>query len=1240
MQAENPFKGPSSYEDGDKFYGREIEIKELSSLIKNELLTLLFSRSGTGKSSLIKAGLFPYLKIDFEFFPIYIHLNDAAVKASSAHTLCDFVIKRCEEEIEKQFDGKENFKINVSANRKSDSLFEFIHNTEIIETDSDSSTEYKIKPVLFFDQLEEIFTNPFHKKELQFLLHEIRCLVENEVPEYLREEMISENDQYNKIRSALKNKQKNFRVFFSFREEYLPQFESLRREIPSIRFTNSRYRLEPFTIDTATDIIIKTAALIPVSVARAMAENISTTVEGFDEKRVDPFLMSLICQIIYVDISGDIKTTGTVDNERIKSLVDNALESYVSKVYNSIGDETKKFVEYRLITSDGKKNSVNFNEVETNAVLCSEILTLVNNPDTRLLSIGQFLDSKHLTILHDRLLPPLIKRKVERKAKEENDALAAKQAALEQDNKRKQRKLILSFIAGALVLSIWLYANIQKRNEIKELLFKNNINQLKADSAIAEAVRQKEKARMITEEAYQLKMEADSATDEATYMKGIVVLQNKEAEFKLDQLKITEQKAEYYRDLVNRNEVDRDLKNERIDVQSLGDSLIFNNVYKQLLHLKKIDAFQKYDDLISNLRTAVDQKEIVFDEENSFKGFLKAKEILKEYKDIPYVDSILLHSFFNKTIFYKQIITLPDNDSVNLNFNKTIITFAEAKKSDDSQNFAYNIGNKIYAANFNFRADSVAITPVGSFILKDVNSFNSLAYANNEIIAYLNNSLSSYKIGKSNDSNVTTKLITSSNSKGILSPNGKYLITFSDYDSVTLWRLDGLQTVEKKVLNMKSGDIKSIIFSYNSGRVLLLGSNGDLKVYITDSISDNNTLLPPIISYGKIRAANFSPDGINLMMLWEDKIYMQTTLADSSGKYGRAIKKLELSYDVIDNIDPVNLISMSPDFKKILLETSRDLIVIIPNDADAVLISSLYLSSNELGYKKFQNDNFTKAAAFLDASSIITVDETGKVYLCKIYPSFKTLDEAFTTIKSPPLTPLEQLGFNSTDAIYNQLIASNSLKILTGAAEIYWNRFYGRKDNVDYTQDTLDLFRAKELYSKAIKFPGSDTTDIPEKLILIYQELIRQEPTLQNFKNNAAYNLALVQLAEKYNYYAGRDKDLSTHYGNLSFYSFFINNYKDALNYVNRAITLDSTNDFIYTNLALAYLLNKKFDDAERIYNYYKDRTYRTGVTKFSDSFKQDLNDLENFGIIDKNDLMLYEEVKKIRTTILNNVKK
>ena len=463
MANENPFKGCSSYEDGDKFYGRENEIKEITGLIKNDALTLLFSRSGTGKTSIIKAGIFPALKAEYEFFPIYIHLNDVAIKETSAKNLCDFVIKRSIEDIKEYFSTKENFNIVSPENTKPHSLFEFTHNLQIIGTDKSSSEdespiEYLIKPVFFFDQFEEIFTQQFDKNELQFLLKEIKSLVENELPDYLKEDIIASRDhRYARLRNALKSKQKNFRVVFSFREEYLPQFESLKNEIPSIRFTNSRYRLEPFTVTTAKTIIAKTAPAISDKTALEVSESIAMQIDEFDETKVDPFLLSLICQIIYTDLLQQNHTSPEDSKLRIKSLVENAIESYVAKVYKTIDEETKKFIEQKLITSDGKKNSVNFNEVVTNSRLKNNLEKLAENPNYRLLSIGQFLDSRHVSILHDRLLPPLIKRKEARKSKEDYEAFILTQTEWKAKKRKQQLYFLAFFIAGAIVFGSLYY---------------------------------------------------------------------------------------------------------------------------------------------------------------------------------------------------------------------------------------------------------------------------------------------------------------------------------------------------------------------------------------------------------------------------------------------------------------------------------------------------------------------------------------------------------------------------------------------------------------------------------------------------------------------------------------------------------------------------------------------------------------------------------------------------------------
>ncbi|MCQ3976679.1 MAG: hypothetical protein DPW09_24880 [Anaerolineae bacterium] len=61
---DNPYVGPRTFtqQDGDRFFGREREARDLFSLVVSERLTLFYAQSGAGKSSLINARLMPHLR--------------------------------------------------------------------------------------------------------------------------------------------------------------------------------------------------------------------------------------------------------------------------------------------------------------------------------------------------------------------------------------------------------------------------------------------------------------------------------------------------------------------------------------------------------------------------------------------------------------------------------------------------------------------------------------------------------------------------------------------------------------------------------------------------------------------------------------------------------------------------------------------------------------------------------------------------------------------------------------------------------------------------------------------------------------------------------------------------------------------------------------------------------------------------------------------------------------------------
>jgi hypothetical protein len=74
--SENPWRGLDYYreEDRDLFFGRKHETAQLLRLIQREALTIFFGRSGSGKTSLLRAGVIPELR-ELAYFPVALRFD-------------------------------------------------------------------------------------------------------------------------------------------------------------------------------------------------------------------------------------------------------------------------------------------------------------------------------------------------------------------------------------------------------------------------------------------------------------------------------------------------------------------------------------------------------------------------------------------------------------------------------------------------------------------------------------------------------------------------------------------------------------------------------------------------------------------------------------------------------------------------------------------------------------------------------------------------------------------------------------------------------------------------------------------------------------------------------------------------------------------------------------------------------------------------------------------------------------
>src|SRR5262249_50831452 len=76
IDAENPWPGLGSFDEAAQrfFSARDVESAELLRLVGQAPLTVLFGKSGLGKTSLVQAGLFPRLRQQ-NILPVYVRLN-------------------------------------------------------------------------------------------------------------------------------------------------------------------------------------------------------------------------------------------------------------------------------------------------------------------------------------------------------------------------------------------------------------------------------------------------------------------------------------------------------------------------------------------------------------------------------------------------------------------------------------------------------------------------------------------------------------------------------------------------------------------------------------------------------------------------------------------------------------------------------------------------------------------------------------------------------------------------------------------------------------------------------------------------------------------------------------------------------------------------------------------------------------------------------------------------------------
>jgi len=151
-ESKNPYRGLESFEEKDSalFFGRKALIEKLQNFVINQPLTVVLGASGSGKSSLVKAGLIPYLKNSGQQWRILAPIRPG----KSPFTALNNTLLQ------------ENFPIFTQPNEDFEQELQTLYQS--VKTWSEANPNTKL--LLFIDQFEELVTLCQNDKQSEIFL--------------------------------------------------------------------------------------------------------------------------------------------------------------------------------------------------------------------------------------------------------------------------------------------------------------------------------------------------------------------------------------------------------------------------------------------------------------------------------------------------------------------------------------------------------------------------------------------------------------------------------------------------------------------------------------------------------------------------------------------------------------------------------------------------------------------------------------------------------------------------------------------------------------------------------------------------------------------------------------------------------------------------------------------------------------------------------------------------------------
>lgn len=456
LNADEPWPGLAAFEEVDHefFHGRDEESAELLRLVRRESLSVLFGRSGLGKTSLLKAGLFPLLR-DEDVLPVYVRLDHGL----NAQPLRDQLFGMLAAEAA----GRA---VQASAPLPDEPLWSFFHRRDV---EFWSALNRPVTPLVVLDQFEEVFTlgqqDAASRSRTAAFLEELACLVENRPPQAVRTAVELDPGaarSYDFRRATVK-------LVLSFREDFLAEMESLKVQMPSIM--HNRLRLLPMDGRQAYTVVAGSGGvLVDDHIARcilrlAWRNEPAPPVQQaeFEAIEIDPPLLSVVCSELNHKRRAIVPPLPRITEALLAGADREILSGFYERSLGGLDERVRDFIEKELITERGFRDSHDWEDaLALPGVTQHELETLIAR---RLLRSEERQGRRRVELTHDVLTRVVMSSRDRRQIESQAEGQRLREAA----RRRRQRRL-LAFGGLAAVVAVALivtFALLLRESDLK-----------------------------------------------------------------------------------------------------------------------------------------------------------------------------------------------------------------------------------------------------------------------------------------------------------------------------------------------------------------------------------------------------------------------------------------------------------------------------------------------------------------------------------------------------------------------------------------------------------------------------------------------------------------------------------------------------------------------------------------------------------------------------------------------------